>query len=52
MANERICLRLDLNGVEAKRFIAVKEHLGFRINAEFVRVLVADKYRGLFGTEA
>jgi len=39
-----IPIRLDFCGDDAKRFEAVKRHLGLSQNTEVIRALVSEKY--------
>jgi len=40
----RIPIRMDFEGDEAKRFLAVKEHRGVKQNTELIRLLITDAF--------
>jgi len=52
MAKERqeeIQLRVKLEGAMAKRFLSLKEKLGFENNTDLVRLLISRAYEEEFG---
>ena len=44
-------IRLDLEGVDAKKLRFVKKHRGFKKNTEAVRVLIHEEFKRLGGKE-
>jgi hypothetical protein len=51
MTSEKIPIRMDFKGEEAKKFDLVKKWLGLSQNTEVIRSLIAEKYRELLTLE-
>jgi len=45
LEEERITLRVDLEGDIAKEFIYLKKIKGIKNNSELIRLLIAEEYR-------
>ena len=50
MKEEKIHIRLDLEGEVAKRFLYLKKRLGIKSNAELLRLLISQEYQRLIGS--
>jgi hypothetical protein len=51
MNSEKIPIRMDFEGEEAKKFDLVKKWLGLSQNTEVIRSLIAEKYREVLTLE-
>jgi hypothetical protein len=52
MNNDKIPIRMDFEGEEAKKFALVKKWLGLGQNTEVIRSLITEKYREVLRLEA
>ena len=47
--NEKVSIRIDLDGELAKRFQLIKLKMGVKSNSELVRILISREYSRLYG---